>query len=95
MPTLQGMPSPSARAFAYDTIMPMTRQNSATQASASCPVRTSQMVRPAKTAASLIRSRVESRNAPHAPLVPLTRASSPSSMSVRTKPVHTQVPANR
>jgi hypothetical protein len=58
-------------------------------------VRVSQIASPANTAASAIRSRVESRNAPQAPLVPFTRASAPSSMSASTKAVHTIVPANR
>jgi hypothetical protein len=38
---------------------------------------------------------VESRNAPNLPLVPLIRASTPSSMSVNTKNVATMVPMNR
>ena len=54
-----------------------------------------QAARPAKTAASAIRSMVESRNAPNAPAVPLILASVPSSMSVRTNPVQTMVPANK
>ena len=47
------------------------------------------------TAASATRSRVESRNAPNTPVVPLTRARAPSSMSAITKNVQTIVPANR
>ena len=38
---------------------------------------------------------VESRKAPNLPVVPLMRASVPSSMSVSTKPVQTITPANR
>ena len=95
MPTSQRTPRPSARALAYETRRPATRQNRATTASTPWPVRASQMARPANTAASLTRSRVESRNAPQAPLVPFIRASTPSSMSARTKKVHTTVPANR
>ena len=53
------------------------------------------MANPEKTAASPTRSRVESRNAPHGPEDPFTRASSPSSMSNMAKPQHTSVPANR
>ena len=59
------------------------------------PPFTKYAARPAKTAASAIRSRVESRNAPHAPLLPLIRASVPSSMSVNTNTVHTITPASR
>ena len=95
MPTSQRSPRPSALAFAYDTSPPTTRQNRATVASTPWPVRASQIARPANTAASAIRSSVESRNAPQVPLVPLIRASTPSSMSARTNPVHTMVPANR
>jgi hypothetical protein len=52
------------------------------------------MTSPLKMAASATRSRVESRNAPHGPLVPFIRASSPSSMSVNTKKVHIAAPGN-
>ncbi len=50
---------------------------------------------PANTAASEIRSSVESRKAPNTPALPWILASVPSSMSVTTKPVQTSVPAKR
>ena len=95
-PTSQRSPRPSARAFAYDTSKPATRQNSATPASSLlCPPSTNQAASPANTDASATRSRVESRNAPKMPVVPLTRARAPSSMSAITKNQQTIVPANR
>src|SRR6476660_5470284 len=51
-----------------------------------------QMTRPLKMPASAIRSMVESRNAPQVPLVPLIRASTPSSMSRNTKIVQVKAP---
>src|SRR5689334_17473856 len=50
------------------------------------------MTRPPKMPASAIRSMVESRNAPQVPLVPLIRASTPSSMSRNTKIVQVKAP---
>ena len=44
--------------------------------------------------ASAIRSMVESRNAPQVPLVPFSRASTPSSMSRNTKIVQVKAPGN-
>ena len=94
-PTSQRSPRPSARAFVYDTRMPATRQNSDTPASSGlCPPRMNQITRPLKMPASAIRSMVESRNAPQLPLVPLIRASTPSSMSRSTKIVQVNAPGN-
>src|SRR5215472_10908027 len=53
-----------------------------------------QITRPLKMPASAIRSMVESRNAPQVPLVPLSRASTPSSMSRKTKMVQVKAPGN-
>src|SRR5215470_13291358 len=50
------------------------------------------MIKPPKMPASAIRSMVESRNAPQRPLVPLIRASTPSSMSRNTKIVQVKAP---
>src|SRR5258707_7834583 len=52
------------------------------------------MTRPPKMPASAIRSMVESRNAPQVPLVPFSRASTPSSMSRNTKIVQVKAPGN-
>jgi hypothetical protein len=94
-PTSQRSPRPSARAFAYDTKLPATRQNSETPpSSGSWPPRKNQITRPLKIPASAIRSMVESRNAPQVPLVPLIRASTPSSMSRSTKIVQVSAPGN-
>ncbi len=92
MPTLQVYPSPSARALAYDTTTPETRQYSATPARGSWPSRYSPIISPAKIAASATRSMVESRKAPNLEILPVTRATAPSSMSNSTNAVMTIVP---
>jgi hypothetical protein len=95
-PTSQVSPRLCARALAYETSEPATRQNRLRPASSlSWPPSTNHAARPPKTLASATRSMVESRNAPNLPVVPLILASVPSSMSVRTKPVQTITPANR
>jgi hypothetical protein len=94
-PTSHRKPSPSARAFAYETRAPLARQNSDTPPSVgSCPPLKNHQTSPLNIAASATRSSVESTNAPHFPLVPLILASTPSSMSSSTKIVQVKAPGN-
>ena len=80
------MPRPSARARAYGTIEPSTRQASArTAVGRWSPSAVNHSRSPPKIAASPNRSSVESRNAPQSLLRPERRAMTPSSESVRAK----------
>ncbi|MNW59174.1 hypothetical protein D3C74_370760 [compost metagenome] len=58
-------------------------------------VRTNHTISPVKIAASASRSSVESRNAPHGPERPDSRAITPSSASENAKTMIAMVPANR
>jgi hypothetical protein len=96
MPTLAVMPSPSARARAYDTTDPRMRQARASAAvRRSSPPPVNHRTRPPNTAASPTRSNVESRYAPHRLDAPERRAMMPSTVSENTKAVTTIVPASR
>ena len=96
IPTLHGpRPSPSARAFAYDTT------SAADQADQRAPRRATVVARRAanheqqrrrRPRASATRSRVESRNAPHRLAGPDSRAIVPSRVSENTNAVMTTVP---
>jgi hypothetical protein len=61
----------------------------------SSPRPANHQISPANTAASETRSRLESRNAPHWPVMPRARASAPSTMSKSTKMVIANEPQNK
>ena len=64
MPTLHSTPMLSARALAYETTPPPTRQSEAGRSDTVSPARAKPSTRPPKIAPSATRSSVESRNAP-------------------------------
>src|SRR5699024_8692942 len=95
IPTSACIPRPSARARAYETRLPRTRQASASHAmTRSSPPWKNQIARPAKIAASPIRSRVESRKAPQLLERSCMRAMTPSTVSEKTKAVMTRTPTS-
>lgn len=93
MPTLQVMPSPSARALTYETRPPAARQSSAAATPDWLCWPASQKATAPKTALSAMRSMLESRKAPNRVEPPLIRAIVPSSRSVSAKTVTISAPA--
>ena len=100
IPTEAVIPRPSARALAYGTTEPVPMAASRpimrkVRIAPLSPCRYAQASRPLKMATSVIRSRVESKKAPHFDDVFVKRAICPSMLSKRASPPRLSEPTTR